>query len=166
MTAPTAHLDAARLLGVPAGEIASVEQLDDGVRLVAMASGRNVVYRIEPDGTVMFQHKPDPERHYTLPVYEPPEDAVELVDESAGSDDDEDVPTGSIAEVLAWVHGGDGGDEPTEGWEARAQAALDAERAKDKPRAGLVDRLEAVLPEESAGSDDDVEEEEGEDDED
>jgi hypothetical protein len=61
MTATTID-QAAERLGVEPDEISSVEDLDDGVYLVAMATGRNVVYRVDGD-QVMYQHKPDPDRH-------------------------------------------------------------------------------------------------------
>ncbi len=49
--------------------------------------------------------------------------------------DEEPVPTGTAAEILAWV-----GDDS-----ARAEAALDIERAKDKPRVGLTGELEKIV---------------------
>lgn len=45
------------------------------------------------------------------------------------------VPDGTVAETMAWV------GEDVE----RAQAALDAELAKDKPRSTLVAQLESLL---------------------
>ncbi len=54
----------------------------------------------------------------------------------------------TIEDVLAGVRGHDDGPtvEPAEGWEERAQAALEAEQAKgDKARKTLVDRLESAL---------------------
>ncbi len=63
------------------------------------------------------------------PIVEPADEPDEPVDPDA-------LPAGmSVPGTLAWVNG-DG---------IRAQLALDAERAKDSPRATLVDRLEAVL---------------------
>lgn len=146
MTAPTAHLDAAQLLSVPAEAIASVETLDDGVRIVAMATGTNVVYRIEGDGTVMYQHKPDPARHYDFPVYEPPVEVAGDDEPDSEREPDNGPPSGKVADVVDWVRGGPEGTEPTDGWEARADTALAAELAKDKPRASLIDILEALVP--------------------
>lgn len=48
--------------------------------------------------------------------------------------DDAQVPDGTVHEILDWV-----GDDP-----ARAQAALEAEQAKDTPRISLVEPLQAL----------------------
>lgn len=69
---------------------------------------------------------PDAPEEQAAPAPEP---------EDSGS---EEVPTGTINEVKAWV-----GDD-----KERAQAALDAENAKETPRSTLVDWLEGVLEEE------------------
>lgn len=57
--------------------------------------------------------------------------------------------TGNVEAVLAWVHGttvdGDPNDAPAEGWQDRALLALDAEHARDKPRAGVIAPLERAL---------------------
>jgi len=54
---------------------------------------------------------------------------------SSGRPRDDSASAGTIAEVLDRV-----GDDPD-----KAQEALDAEEAKDKPRAGLVEKLQAVI---------------------
>lgn len=57
-----------------------------------------------------------------------------------------DVPAGTVDEVIAWI-----GDDPE-----RAQAALDAEDQRDKPRTTLTDHARSVLnnptPNDPAGS--------------
>jgi hypothetical protein len=58
--------------------------------------------------------------------------------EDGGGEQDLTVPTGTINEIKAWV-----GDD-----KEKAQAALDAENAKESPRSTLVDWLEGVLEEE------------------
>lgn len=47
----------------------------------------------------------------------------------------EDVPSGTVPEVMTWV-----GDDPV-----RAQKALDAEVENDKPRKGLVEQLSEMI---------------------
>jgi hypothetical protein len=56
-----------------------------------------------------------------------------------------EVPEGSVDELLAWVHGGDSGSTPTDGWQDRAKAALDVEKAGESPRKTLVEPLEREL---------------------
>lgn len=51
--------------------------------------------------------------------------------------DENDVPEGTVPEVLGWV-----GDD-----KERAQKALDKENENDKPRKGLVSGLEEILSE-------------------
>lgn len=51
------------------------------------------------------------------------------------------VPVGNVDEVVAWVRGSADGEDPSEGWEVRAQRALDTEQAAEKPRKGLVKAL-------------------------
>lgn len=46
-----------------------------------------------------------------------------------------DVPAGTVAEVIGWI-----GDDPD-----RAQAALDAEAQRDKPRTTVTDHARSVL---------------------
>jgi hypothetical protein len=58
--------------------------------------------------------------------------------------DENDVPQGTVPEVLSWV-----GDDKD-----RAQKALDAENENDKPRKSLVSELEEVLSEEDEDSTD------------
>lgn len=87
-----------------------------------------------PRGAVLPDDVPDEqrERFLRLGQVEPVEPVDELVDDA----DDEEVPVGTIDEVLAWV-----GDSPD-----RAGRALDAEQAKvDGARSTLVARLNAIL---------------------
>ncbi len=58
-----------------------------------------------------------------------------------------DVPHGSIADILAWVHGNPEPDsEPAEYWSVRAYAAHETETARgDNARSTLVDKLTALL---------------------
>lgn len=72
----------------------------------------------------------------------PAGDGEELEDEP----DEEAVPEGNIEEVLAWVHGGEPGDEPTEGWRQRAERALQAEET-GADRKGVTEPLRRALAE-------------------
>lgn len=74
----------------------------------------------------------------------------ELVPDPA---DVEPVPEGTIDEVLAWVHGGEPGDEPTDGWEDRARRALEAEEAGTE-RVGITVPLSRALAEHAESSGD------------
>lgn len=60
------------------------------------------------------------------------------------------VPAGTVDEVLAWVRGSDDTATWNEGWGDRAAAALEVERADDKPRAGVVEPLEKAIDEAAA----------------
>lgn len=51
------------------------------------------------------------------------------------------VPKGSVAKVVEWIDNGKSQADR----ERRARAALDAEQAKDKPRAGVVTHAQSVL---------------------
>jgi hypothetical protein len=77
-----------------------------------------------------LEEPPEPET-----VELPEEDAVEPEPEDEDTVEMEPVPEGTAAEILEWV----------EGDIDRAQAALDAEQAKDKPRVGLTADLEKIL---------------------
>lgn len=55
------------------------------------------------------------------------------------------VPDGNVDQVLTWVRGAPSGEDPTEGWEARAQAAIDAEVTSGDARKGIVDPLTDAL---------------------
>lgn len=57
--------------------------------------------------------------------------------------DPDDVPGGTIAEVLAWVRAGDDPDE-------RANRAVIEEYARERPRSTLLEELEAPGRDESA----------------
>lgn len=60
----------------------------------------------------------------------------------------EDPPKGTVDDVVAWVRQAPEDGEPSDGWPARARAALDAELAKgDKARSTLVDALTEALGE-------------------
>lgn len=59
--------------------------------------------------------------------------------------DESSVPVGSVADVLAWVRGHDDDAPAADGWEDRAEQALAAERATEKPRTTLIEALEAAL---------------------
>lgn len=64
--------------------------------------------------------------------------------EPAGDDNQGGVPKGNVDDIVAWVRGSAPDEEPAEGWDERAQEALDAELAgKDRP--SLVKQLKAVL---------------------
>ena len=60
--------------------------------------------------------------------------------------DPDAVPDGNIEDVLAWVHGGEAGDEPTEGWRDRAERALQAEET-GADRKGVTEPLRRALAE-------------------
>ena len=58
--------------------------------------------------------------------------------------DPDAVPDGNVAAVIDWVRGATAGADPADGWEDRAQRALDAEHA-GKDRSSLVEKLEEIL---------------------
>jgi hypothetical protein len=60
---------------------------------------------------------------------------VDSATETPAASDEVQVPKGTTSELLSWV-----GDD-----KERAQRALDAENATDKPRKGLVEELEEIL---------------------
>ena len=73
--------------------------------------------------------------------YEAPKPTSEPVIAPEASEDD--VPSGTVPEVLTWV-----GDDVE-----RAQKALDEEVANDKPRKGLVAQLQEMIDAEAAEED-------------
>lgn len=70
-------------------------------------------------------------------------DAIPIGD-ALTPDDEEAVPDGSVDDVIDWVRGAPAGDDPVDGWEDRAQRALDVEFA-GKGRKGIVGKLEEIL---------------------
>lgn len=62
----------------------------------------------------------------------PVETTTPIIASDAGP---EDVPSGTVSEILTWV-----GDNPV-----RAQKALDTEVEASKPRKGLVDSLQELI---------------------
>jgi hypothetical protein len=77
-----------------------------------------------------------PEPQTAVPEQSEPEQSEPEQSEPGQSEsEDEPVPAGTTAEILAWV-----GDD-----KERAQRALDKEQADDKPRAGLTGELKEVL---------------------
>jgi hypothetical protein len=108
--------------------------------------------RIRGEGGAYFDHTvPDPATHAgELFALRLSRQEIVIVDEYGdplepqptyaphgvvNDDVDDDVPVGPAKEILAWV-----GDDLD-----RADRALDAELGRDKPRAGLVARLEALI---------------------
>lgn len=70
-------------------------------------------------------------------------DTVETFDSPAA---DDGVPEGTVPTVLDWVRGAPEGDDPTDGWQERAEAAIAAEYARDgRPRQGIIDPLTEAL---------------------
>ncbi len=92
--------------------------------------------------------EPEPE-----PEVEPEVEPAGVEVEPAGVEQDDDrtragtatPPTGTVDQVLAWVHGGQPGTGPSEGWQDRATAALDTEQADGKPRKGVIEPLTGAL---------------------
>lgn len=59
---------------------------------------------------------------------------------------DNEVPVGSVPDVLTWVFGAPDSDEHADGWEDRAWAALDVENGPaGRHRKGVIDRLRSEL---------------------
>lgn len=59
---------------------------------------------------------------------------------------DDEVPTGRIDQIVAWVRQAPDGEYAADGWPERAQAALDAEMAKgERARSTLIDTLTEAL---------------------
>lgn len=122
---------AAKVLGMKAREITDVDDrghyavitTHDGVRTVVDGDGNVVPYTPE------FVAALDDRVAAALGQQD-----EELGGDPAGGDVDE-VPAGTVDVVLEWV-GQDAG---------RAQRALDAEQAAERPRTGLVDRLQKVV---------------------
>jgi hypothetical protein len=81
-----------------------------------------------PGQVAYASDSPKPQKAAAAPATAP---EPEPEPEATGSE----VPEGTTAEILAWV-----GDD-----QERAQAALDAEQASDKPRVGLTGELEKIL---------------------
>jgi hypothetical protein len=73
-------------------------------------------------------------------------DTVATADDSGSTTDPDAVPDGNIGDVIAWVRGGPVDQEPVDGWDERAQRALDTEVEKgNEARKTLVDLLEQAL---------------------
>lgn len=132
--------EAARALGVAPSEVRDVEETQDGAR-VRMTNG--AVRLITPgDGVFACDDHPasahlrrwaEPVEETDEPRLSEPEDEGEGEGqrEGEGEQQGDEVPDGTIEQVLAWV-----GDD-----QARAVRALDAEHAREKPRSTLVARL-------------------------
>lgn len=59
---------------------------------------------------------------------------------------DDEVPTGTMDEIVAWVRQAPEDEIASDGWPERARAALDAELSKgDKARSTLIDTLTEAL---------------------
>lgn len=145
MTAPTAHLDAARLLGIPVREIADVGDSPAGT-LITTTDGVIYVHVPEeaPDADgksgLMYLAKPHSnDAPVGFPVFAQETDEDAPTEDAADPGAATDVPTGSIGMIVGWVH------ELGEGHvAARAAAALAAEQAQAKPRVSLVAELEQL----------------------
>lgn len=59
----------------------------------------------------------------------------------------DDVPDGTVDDVLKWVRGSRSATKWNEGWGERAQVALDKENQADDPRQGVVEPLERAIAE-------------------
>ncbi len=113
--------EAARLLGVPASEVANVDDGPDGT--VITSGGVRYLVRTEPDGAgrtgLMFERPPDPGRAYAFPVFTP-------VDEPAAdaeAEPDGETPSTSVEldAILAAVEVHLGAAEPV-GWESESDS--------------------------------------------
>lgn len=124
ITAPTQATT--RVLGVPFK--LGIGELDIRTRRAALE-----YFRRRPEYQV--EELPDPEPEPT------PEPSGDGQTEDAGPDlVTGDPPTGTVAEVLEWVHA----DSDMDMVVARARNALAVEQARDKPRSTLVEELEAL----------------------
>lgn len=72
------------------------------------------------------------DRRVVSQVQEPTPTSTPIIPEGASEND---VPSGTVPEILTWV-----GDDVD-----RAERALDKEKADKKPRKGLVSQLEEIL---------------------
>jgi hypothetical protein len=93
MTAPTAHLDAARMLGVPVTEITSVDEHPEAGHLVITADGQG--YVLTADGDVAYAWPPTSRYAGTFPVWAG-WDAAAVVEPTDALSDDGD--TGGISD--------------------------------------------------------------------
>lgn len=129
---------AAKALSLEESEISDVVDSDAGP-LITTTDGQTyiVVPEDQPDADgktgVMFAKAPHEKYGGTFPVYAQPGADEEA--EEAGAPDGDAVPTGSADHVKAWV-----GDDLE-----RAQAALEVEEERDKPRSTLIAHLEAII---------------------
>jgi hypothetical protein len=112
-------VEAARMLGVAESEVVDVR---------AQAGWWHALHHDMASHEESWRRVPD------APADEQPE-PDEGVEGSPSSGSGDEVPDGTVAEVLEWV--GDDSD--------RAVAALEAEEAADQPRTTLVAALEKVV---------------------
>lgn len=119
--------DAAQVMGMPAHEVLAVAEVGD-VHVVTTHDGQHTV--VTADGAARLA-EPHELEALTAPAETQADAPDGGVDPAAGTDPDA-VPDGKAEDVLAWV----GEDKD------RAARALTAEKAKDKPRAGVVSALE------------------------
>ncbi|MEV0993426.1 hypothetical protein [Nonomuraea sp. NPDC050202] len=146
--------EAARVLGVAVNEVSGVRQTEHGTVALMSTGGERLI--TPSDGVFAFDDHPggkhlrrwqdpeEPERDDATPdasalpdpaqrevLTAPPAPAVPSLANPEPDDVHDEVPDGTVDDVLGWV-----GDDPD-----RARAALEAEEARDKPRSTLVARL-------------------------
>lgn len=127
----------ARRMGIKADEI---EDVSDGPAGLVIATRDGATYIDVPEDNpdaegktgLMFLSAPSETFDGSFPVF-----ASEALDAEGPVDglDPEDVPDGTVDDVLGWVD-----DSPE-----RAAAALDIEEARSKPRSSLVEALAAII---------------------
>lgn len=121
------RLEAAQRLGVAEYTVVGLEVVDGWwTASVRDAANHEVIDRVVPG---VPREKATGGIAAASGAYSVGEDGPETIDVEVF------VPGGSVADVMDWV-----GDDVE-----RAQAALDVEQAKDKPRSTLVAQLEGLL---------------------
>lgn len=138
--------EAARAMGVATPEVRTVEDTEYGVAVVMSSGARRLI--VPGDGFYATDEHPANThlRRFALPVPDGDLESEEEPDEDEGEGEEDasdpgekdapgdDVPGGSIPDVLAWV-----GEDPE-----RARLALEVERAQPSPRKSLIEKLEKL----------------------
>lgn len=143
---------AAKVLGVPVGEVVDVYDHDHGTVIITTDGVSYInVDADHPDADgqtgLMYLAKPHAgEAPVSFPVFaqrgadEDLEDEAQPEEQPAGDKPELDVPDGNIKMVTGWVQEL-GADHVVD----RASKALEAEQAKPKPRPTLVEELQALI---------------------
>ncbi|GII88268.1 hypothetical protein Ssi03_62580 [Sphaerisporangium siamense] len=125
----TTREEAARAMGVAPREVNSVTDTQDGA-VALMASGARRL--IGDDGYYALDDHADNAHLRRAELTEPD---IGGPDADGQDDAPEQVPDGTVEQVMTWV-GEDAG---------RARAALEAEESRPSPRKSLITRLEELL---------------------